>query len=277
MDAIPFDAFGTGRQPAIHFAHANGFPPLTYRRFLSQLQAEGDIVATHLRPLWPDATPASLKSWHGLADDIIRQIDDRGWHGVIGMGHSMGGVATMYASLRRPSLFRALVLIEPVFLPVNTLTALRGLPEEAAADTPLVRSALMRRDRWVSRDDAWRRFRTKRVFARWPDAILWDYVNHAVVPDGDEHALAYSKQWEARIYSLAPTDVWELIPQIERPTLALRGAATDTITDASWDLWQRLQPDATFVELPDCGHLLTHERPDAVADAIRQWLATLPA
>ena len=40
----------------------------------------------------------------------------RGLSGIVGIGHSLGGVTTMYAALQRPDLFRALVFIDPVFL-----------------------------------------------------------------------------------------------------------------------------------------------------------------
>jgi pimeloyl-ACP methyl ester carboxylesterase len=229
-------------------------------------------VASSLRPLWPGSDPQALNSWREIGDDIIRTMDSERISGIIGMGHSLGAVATMYAALKRPDLFRALVLIEPVFLPAPVLDTLAQHPNYDQIETPLVRSALYRRYQWVSRDEAFSRFRSKAVFERLSDSALWDYVNAATVPDGDLFTLAYPREWEARIYALPPLDVWQRVAELTQPTLALRGALTDTITPESWQLWQVQQPAATFVELPAVGHLLPLEQPARVAEVFFEWL-----
>ena len=78
--------------------------------------------------------------------------------GHAGVGHSLGAVATMMAARKEPQRFRALALIEPVFLPPHVLQAIRAHPK-LAAERPFVLSALRRRDRWPSRADAFARFR----------------------------------------------------------------------------------------------------------------------
>ena len=46
---------------------------------------------------------------------------------MIGMGHSIGAIVTLRAALREPTLFRALVLIDPVLLPRKRMLELRLL------------------------------------------------------------------------------------------------------------------------------------------------------
>jgi pimeloyl-ACP methyl ester carboxylesterase len=209
--------------------------------------------------------------WHLIADDLIHLFDKHGWEQVIGMGHSLGAVATMYAAVKRPSLFRALVLIDPVFLLPEILRLAATYPERAN-DLPLVQGAQRRRTRWPSRQAAFDRFRSKAIFARWSDEALWDYVNHALREEGDEVVLAFPADWEARIYAIPPQAVWETLPQIIQPTLALRAADSDTIYPAAWQLWQQKQPQATFIEIENVGHMLTMERPLPVAETILNWL-----
>ena len=70
-----------------------------------------------------------------------------GWRDVIGVGHSLGGVLTLYAAIRRPDLFRALVFIDPVFLPPAVLAQVAARNAgEAIYDMQLVQSARRRRD-----------------------------------------------------------------------------------------------------------------------------------
>lgn len=141
-----------------------------------------------------------------------------------------------------------------------------------------MRIARARRSRWPSRAAAYNHLRGKPVFDRIPDDVLWDHVHGALrdAADGSgDVELACTPAWEARIYATPPTDVWDLVPRISHPTLAVRGALTDTIGPDAWGLWQRLQPGAAFRDLAGLGHLLPLESPEAVAAVAEAWLATV--
>ncbi len=279
---IPFDDFG-GSGRVLHFSHPNAYTPRCFRGFLAPLAERYRVLAGHHRPLWylsPDAPavsgPESFTSWDVVAEDFLRFLEQERLEDIIGVGHSLGAVVTMKAALREPERFRALVLIEPVFLPSPALAAARANPQ-AAAELPFVQAALNRRDRWPSRRTAFDRYREKAVFANFPDETLWDYVNEGLHEDpatGD-FVLSYPRAWEAAFYSRPPLDVWEEIPRLERPTLAVRGAGSDTLFAEQWAAWQTLQPSAAFVEFggdPPLGHMLTLEAPEDVAAAVLHWL-----
>jgi pimeloyl-ACP methyl ester carboxylesterase len=183
----------------------------------------------------------------------------------------------MAAAVERPKLFRALVLIEPVFLSPAALDALAlHLSQEGADDFPLVRAARKRRNEWDDRQEAFQRFRRRSVFSRWSDEALWDYVACGLHEnDSGRLSLTYPREWEARIYATIPDDIWELLPQVTQPTLAVRGAESDTLNEEAWGLWQELQPEATFLSYAESGHLLPMEKPDSVAEAIGAFLKSL--
>ena len=113
---IPYEDFG-GTGPLLHFAHPNAYPPAVFRQFLQPLTADYDVLAMAQRPLWPGSRPDEMHDWQLFADDLVDFLADHDLHGIIGVGHSLGAVATMMAAVGQPQLFRALVLIEPVFLP----------------------------------------------------------------------------------------------------------------------------------------------------------------
>jgi len=212
-----------------------------------------------------------------LVADQIRFFDQEGLQGVIGVGHSLGAVTTMMASLIRPDLFRALVLIEPVFLLPAVLDLLAaGQASDQTYEIPLVKIARKRRDWWSNREDAFHHFRSKRVFGRFSDEALADYMRFGLV-DGEAGGvtLFYSPEWEAHIYSLPPAGVWDLIPLVSQPLLAMRGQETNTLVEGAWTLWQVLSPGASFEEYEASGHLLPMERPDVVAAEIRAFVAAL--
>ena len=276
MTGIPFDDFD-GRGPLLHFAHANAYPPGAYRALLTLLARDYRVWAVRHRPLWPGSRPEEINEWQDIAGDLIRFFDQEGLNGVIGVGHSLGAVTTMMAALKRPELFRALVLIEPVFLPQTVLDLLiAGAASDEPYETPLVKIARHRRNWWSSQEDAFSHYRSKKVFGRWSDEALWDYVRYGTVDNEDGGvSLFYSPEWEARIYTLPPTGVWDLIPQVTHPTLAIRGQETDTLTGQAWSSWQQMQPEAEFKEIQSSGHLLPMERPDRVTTEIRTFIAGL--
>ncbi|MCB8926653.1 MAG: alpha/beta hydrolase [Ardenticatenaceae bacterium] len=270
-DSIPYIDFG-GEGPILHFAHPNAYPPAGFRQFLEPLTEQFHVYAVEHRPLWSGSQPEEMTDWAVIAEDLIRFFDQMGWQQVIGVGHSLGGVATLYAAVSRPDLFSQLILIEPVMLPPAILQKIAENPEEGAF-TKMVDGALKRRNHWESREAAFTRFRRKSVFNRFSDDALWDYVNSATqeTANGD-FELLFPREWEAQFYAMPPLGVWEAIAQLTQPTLAIRAAESNTLFPQAWDHWQKLQPEATFVELPDCGHMLTLERPSQTANIILDYL-----
>lgn len=260
-----------GEGPLLHFAHANAYPPGVYRQFLTELSAGYHVLAMDQRPLWPGEQPEDLHSWHPLADDLVDFLEARGAGEIIGVGHSLGAVITMVAAIRRPVLFRRLVLVDPVFLAPQILAMAAAYPEQAF-ETPLVQIARKRRYQWPSGEAAFAHLRKKEVFRRFSDAALRDYVEHGLVENEHGVHLRFSREWEARFYGMPPLDVWDLVPQIRHPTLAVRAEDSNTLSREAWRLWQELQPEAQFVEIADAGHLVPMERPAELATVVARFL-----
>ncbi|VAW34717.1 hypothetical protein MNBD_CHLOROFLEXI01-4437 [hydrothermal vent metagenome] len=275
-NGIPFINFG-GEGSILHFAHPNAYPPAGFGQFLRPFTTTHHVTAIQHRPLWPGSQPDEMTDWLVIANDLIRFLDQQGWRQVIGVGHSLGAVATMFAAVQRPDLFSQLILIEPVFLPPTILQMVAANPEKGAFN-PMVAGALKRRNHWDSREAAFSRFRRKTVFARFSDEVLWDYVNSATrETETGGFKLVFPREWEARFYTMPPQGVWDALPQLTHPTLAIRAEESDTLWPEAWQLWQEKQPNATFVKVPDCGHMLTLERPLHVAQIIQNYLKTTAA
>jgi pimeloyl-ACP methyl ester carboxylesterase len=292
-----------GDGPVLHLACANGFPPGTYRRLAETLTPRYHVVALPSRPLLPGSSPDPVSwaatggrpygrrpnpaTWRLLADDLAAGLDglDRAGSGAgpaIGVGHSLGGVTTMWVAIRRPELFRAVVLIDPVLLPPAWLWAvglLRGLG--LWRQLPLVKGTLRRRRTWPSRQACFEQYRTRSLFARWPDESLWHYVEAGTrTLDGagaasGEVELVYPPEWEAYIFASTPTEVWRDVPKLRTPALVLRGEQSTTFVPAAQARVARLLPQAQQATLPAAGHLLPMERPAETGAAILQFLDTV--
>ncbi|RMG78648.1 MAG: alpha/beta hydrolase [Bacteroidetes bacterium] len=263
LSRIPFDDFG-GEGPVLVFAHANGFPPGAYRRFLEPFTRLGRVIAIRHRPLWQEK-PDAHSTWHQVRDDLIAFLDTQNLRQVIGMGHSMGGVATMLAAARRPDLFSRLVLIEPVFIPSDWQFIFRLLPNALKQRfNPMIKGALRRQDFWKDQAEVFKSWRRARAFARVSDEVLWDYVRAGTTSTDGGFRLAYSKYWEANYYGRIPR-VWPDLRQVRLPTLGIRGQFSDTIFPKAWKKWAQCQPHAVLHTFEGAGHLIPMEAPDALA------------
>jgi len=263
-----------GRGPVLHLAHGNGFPPGTYRPLAEALADRYRVIALPARPLWPGQRPEDCPTWRPLADDLVEGLDALGLGGILGVGHSLGSLLTFWAAVRRPDLFRAVVLIEPVILPPTWMWCLRllrclGLHQRL----PLAQRALQRRRTWPSRQACFEHYRRGVIFANWSDRALWAYVEAGTQPRGDGMVeLAYPPEWEAHIFATTPIDVWGEVPRLKTRALVIRGASSSTFRHTAERRMARRLPGVVSVTIPDAGHLAPMERPEETAAVIRDFL-----
>jgi pimeloyl-ACP methyl ester carboxylesterase len=263
--------FGGAGPPAL-FSHANGYPPGSYRRMFEPILAALGIRAVEFRPLWqPLGDAPKLAGWGVFVDDLIALVERQFTAPVHAFGHSMGAVATMLAASSRPDLFRCIALIDPVFLPASHVLVVRLTPRRWRENMSMMRKAINRPHHWDSRDHAYAFHRRARAFANVPDDVLWDYISAATSESaGGGVELVYPGIWEAAVYGSVPY-VWSALRRCRVPMLALRGSASDVVSDGAWHRWQKLHPEAEFVEIAQAGHLVPLERPRLVGEAVRDF------
>lgn len=266
------DFGGTG--PLLHLATANGFPPETYHPMVTPLTARQRLVGYRYRPLWSDTQPANIASWHDLADDLMNDLATfAGDQPVIGMGHSLGGIITLYAALRQPKRFKALILIDTVIMPRYLLPIIwfrQKLRQHRR--TRLVQGALRRRVHFPNAAAARAHYQGRGIFSGWHPAALEGYLAGGFRSASDGGVtLAWSPEWEGHIFSLVPIDTWNAITRVCQPMLLMRGKRSNVMIERTWADLQRLLPHATFVEV-DGGHMLPMQQPQAVAAAVQAFL-----
>jgi pimeloyl-ACP methyl ester carboxylesterase len=264
-----------GNGPVLHFGHANGFPPGTYRRLLGQLGGEFSPVSVEARPLWSGADPGSIDDWLPLAADLAGELARRGLRRIPGVGHSLGALMTLVASAADPGLFSAVVIIDPLLL-TGHRSVLWGATKRLgqAHRLPLVRGARCRRDRWPDREVVRQTLATRPMFATWHPDVVEDYVLSGTreSTDGD-FELTYPKSWEARIFQVAPHDLWSHVRRVEVPALFVRGSDSDTFLPEAAARVRRELPTAEVVELPDTTHFVPMEKPEELAAVILEFLS----
>ncbi|MEE3087857.1 MAG: alpha/beta hydrolase [Pseudomonadota bacterium] len=270
--SVPFLEFG-GEGESLFFAHANGYPPLSYRSLLEPLTQSHQVIAGLHRPLWPEPEPPeSLRSWRVFGKDVESLLASR-VQAVFGMGHSMGTAALISAAVHRPELFKGLILIEPVLVPSSYCWSLRMFKPLVRRTLPLVRRTLARQHEWPDRQQAFDHFRPKAVFKRISDEVLWDYVNYGLAErDNGRVGLAFSREWEAACY-LSVQNIWPLLDKLNMPILAIRAELSNVITQGSWQRLRDKCPQHRYEEIGGTGHLVPLERPHDILQLVSSWLA----
>jgi len=259
-----------GQGPVLHLAHGNGFPPQTYRRLAEGLARRFRVVGMAARPLWGTERPELLTDWWALAHDLRRELAARRLHGLVGVGHSLGGVVSALAAVEDPGLFSALVLVDPVLFTGFRSLLWMGLKRAGVARRlPLVRQTRRRRERWADREAARAGWAKAPRFSRWRPDVLDDYVRAGTVEcSGGGVSLRYPREWEARVFEAAPHHVWAHLRRLSVPAVFVRGSLSTTFLPAAAARAAREVPGARVVELPGATHFVPMERPDELAQLI---------
>lgn len=262
-----------GRGASLQFIHANAYTPECYNTLLEPLTEHYHVHQFRQRPLWPNEAPEQLKNWNLFADDLISMMDQHGDRQVVGIGHSLGGIATWLASIKRPDLFARVILIDPVILPYWLITMSSITPKALMPKmNPIVKIASNRRTAWQDRNEARQHLGSKKVFQRFHPVVFDDFLRYGLREKEDGRlTLSYSREWEARVYSTGP-NMWHIMKRNTVPVHIIKAQYSDVITAASWSKIQARVPNGSFYEMPNVGHLIPFERPLRLAEHIQEVL-----
>lgn len=274
---IPYTDFG-GDGPALHFYHANGYPPKAYAPLLQRFTTDYHVTAMHARPLWGNANPEEINHWGPFVEDLITFLEAGYDAPVVGMGHSVGATTTLLAALRRPDLFSAVVLLDPVIFPPWFGLGWRLVWRLGLAYRlhPLVPAALKRRRVFESQQAMFNSYRKKEIFSRISDDGLWAYIRAITrTEDNGRAVLTYPAEWEARIYVTGiflDDRLWKDLHTLQVPLLLIYGERSDAFWESSAQRVRRHLPEAQLHRIPDATHLVPLEYPEEVSQITLQFL-----
>jgi pimeloyl-ACP methyl ester carboxylesterase len=259
-----------GAGPPLLFAHATGFHGRIWDHIIREFPGRR-ALALEFRGHGRSAKPAPPIPWRRFAEDILAVAEHFDLRGSIGIGHSMGGHAVAEAAALRPDAFAALVLADPVIF----ASRYYGTP---GFDVSFI---LRRRNRWASSAEMFERFRSRPPFAAWPEEVVRNYCDYALLPDGDAYVLACPPEVEASIYheSLAPeSDIAAALATLRQPVTIVRagrawqpGVFDPTASPTAPDLVARF-PNAREVFLAESNHFIPMEAPQVIVREIRAAL-----
>ncbi len=258
-----------GTKPPLHFSHANGFPVSMYLPWMTELTRDFRVMGLSLRG--QDGLSEGISNWHRVALDLAGFLETRDVGPVIGVGHSIGAVATMLCAARRPDLFSRIVLLDPPLFPRRWVALFRWVKlfGQKKRFPPAVR-ARRRRNGWPDRQEALDYFRGKAMFEGWKEEYLHAYVTYGLRPDPDRGTvLICPPEAEARGFESYPTDIWSWPRKLRTPTLLVRGGESKVLTAAACENFCRLCPQAKTAVVEGAGHFIPMQRPEETIRLIK--------
>lgn len=261
--------------PPLHFAHANGFNAETYRALLQPLSDRFHIFASDARGhgfTTLPTRPGLAKGWRIFRDDLLRLIEKLDAAPIILAGHSMGATASVMAAAHAPDRVRALVLVEPVFMPAMLLQAARAARALGVKNTEfdLAVRAEKRRAVFASFEAAENAYRGRGAFRSWPHEMVHDYLKGGLLPTDDGRVrLACAPSWEAEDFRETPLGVPRLARFIKCPVTIIHGEGFgSTCRPQEAAQFARAHGNTRVLKISGTGHFLPMERPDVVREEI---------
>jgi len=235
------------------------------------LNADYRVIAVDQRGRGRSQYDPNPANYHpgSYVQDMFTLLGGLGLGQVIAIGTSMGGLMTMIMAAMRPGTFRGAVLndIGPV-IEAAGLDRIKGYVGKARAPRDWDDAAALMREVNGSAfpdygDADWQRF-ARRTFRPGPDGTPEPAYDFAI-----------SQPLNSAQDAAVPPDLWPAFAALATtPTLVVRGALSDILSEACVAEMRARKPDLESVEVPQRGHAPMLDEPAAL-EAIQAFLARL--
>jgi pimeloyl-ACP methyl ester carboxylesterase len=248
---------GTG-QPPLLFVH--GFP-LSRGAWDKQVEAFSSshrVLAPDLRGLGESEGSAGTATMDRYAEDLAALL--RTWETgpAVLIGHSMGGYVALAFQARFPDLLRGLVLVG---------TRAGADTPDAAAKRRATADKVAKEGPGSVIDD----MAPKMLAASNPDQAMAKQVRALMAPSRSEGVAAALRGMADR------PDRTPGLGGIGVPTLVITGADDTIIPPSESERLAAAIPGAELEIIPNAGHLVAYEQPEAFNRRLKAWLERLPA
>ncbi|GAA1900411.1 alpha/beta fold hydrolase [Streptantibioticus ferralitis] len=253
---------GEAPRPAVLMLHGLMGRAAHWAATARALAARYRPVALDQRGHGRSAKPEGPYSREAYITDVEAAVEQLGLAPVVLVGHSMGALTAWQLAARRPDLVRALVICDMRASALGEASQREW--EQWFASWPLPFAALADARRWFSADDptlerprpARGAFYTEVMEERsggwWP---LFSF----------DHMLNSREPWMRDAH-------WDELAQVHCPTLVVRGWDGE-LGRAEAQEMVRVLPYGSYAEIPDAGHLVPWDQPEAWQQALDEFLA----
>jgi pimeloyl-ACP methyl ester carboxylesterase len=220
-----------------------------------RLAARRPVIAFDLRNHGASAWADGMQ-YGEMAEDVLAMLDERGYRRAALIGHSMGGKTAMLAALRDPDMIERLVVVDiaPVAYRPHHLALMHAM---RALDL----AAIKRRG---EADAA--------LAAAVPDAAERGFLLQNLVFGPGPRWRLNLEAIERQMPTLAGFPAVPAETVYRGPALFVAGGRSDYLLPEHEPAIRRLFPQARIARIPDAGHWVHAEQPQAFVDLVEGFL-----
>jgi len=265
----------------LFLSNGNGFAIDGYRVFWEPLLEKFDVVLFDMRNHGRNE-PCGADGHHykQMAKDlgtVFHGVDRRlGHRPSVGVFHSMSARAAMKHAVEVERVWDALVLFDPPNVPPRgheQYETMRGF------ELRLIEWAVGRQDSFSSPEELHEIFAANRAQSRWTPRAREDMAKAILRSDGTgRYVLTCRRELEASIYLAALTlDLWPAAKAFGGPVKLIGAdpAAKGAPPTGAANRALALEGGYEYEAVPETGHLLQIERPEACREAMLSFLRKL--
>ncbi|MFB7636609.1 alpha/beta fold hydrolase [Streptomyces sp. NPDC056149] len=256
-----------GRRPGVLLLHGLMGRASHWAHTARQLGATHRAVALdqrgHGRSDKPAEGPLDRTAY---VDDAIAAIEQLGLPPVALVGHAMGALTAWQVAARRPDLVSALVICDMRASALGAASQREWAEWFRSWPVPFATLADVRK--WFGEDDP--------VLER-PRPARGEFFAEVMAERADGWRPVFSRRQMLRARETWVCDAhWEELAQVGCPALVVRGLDAE-LGRAEAQEMVRVLSHGEYAEIPDAGHLLPWERPDAWHRTIEPFLRSAAA
>ena len=275
-----FNAYGINQDlntTPIYFSHANGFNGFMYKTLLNKISNNQKIISYDLRGHGKSTIPAEpdkLKSWHRYSDDLINILNKNQKPSIL-IGHSLGGTTSLLVALKRPELVSKIILIDPVLLPLTYWLGTKAMQSIGLIEKihPMVRGALIRKNSWRSKEEAFEYFSGKKLFRKVIPEAITDYIEGGMKQTNESSfCLNCDPRWEAATFKLTSGEIWFNLKKSEIPTKIILTPNSYVCNKKSQKKLSQYLSKIEVVTIANTTHMLPLEDIEGVGNEILNFL-----
>lgn len=266
--------------PRVHFLHGTGFSAMTLAPMASVLPDAWDLWLTDVPGHGLSEQPNhKMPDWPALADSVAETIsisaDINNKGPMIGVGHSMGGIVTLFAAVKYPKLFSRIILLDPVLFNTEILIAQQlmrtlGVWKKSA----LVRSVRQRKSSWNNVDEMLQELKQKQLYRLWHPAAMSAFGQYAAKENKDGSVkLLCDPKWEGSIFGSYPKGLWKAIRKVDIPVDILVADKSYSFIPKGANKAANINKNITIHKFGN-HHCFPMEQPEETASFIEQLIQT---
>jgi len=274
---------GDRSKPAVVLLH--GFPEShrTWREIAPRLEGDFFLVMPDQRGFAGSDRPQDVEAYEAdkLIDDVFALAEALGLERFALVGHDWGGAISWPAALRGDPRLTRLAIINAPHPVIFQKSLIEDSDQRAASQyISAFRSRMFEKAaEGMGYDALFEKSFSRHVdLAIIPEAERRQYIADWSMPGGLTAMLNWyraSKMMVPPPGVTLPLPQWLLgaFPKVEVPTLVIWGMRDQALLPLQLEGLDRLVTDLEIAPIPDAGHFVPWEAPDAVVKALRPFLA----